>query len=407
MSLRTIVIVGAGQAGGWAARTLRSEGFSGRIVLVGDEVHPPYERPPLSKEQLQPEAPPMDYLLSPAQLAELDLEWRPNVPCKRIDRAARTVELADGQAIAYDKVILAMGGRARMPRVPGIDAHCVHTLRTLDDARRLRAALREGARVLVIGGGWIGLEVAASARGLGCSVTLVESGTALCARCGSARLSAFLAALHRAHGVDLRLSSGVSALTDATASGCRAVFADGTHETYDLVVVGVGLVQNDELAREAGLACDRGVIVNRQCQTSDPDIYAAGDVTAIRHDDGFLRLESWQNAQDQGVAAARAALGQAIDYRPVPFFWSQQYDTLVQLAGLCGPGTTQVERVSDPSRLMSVELDAEGRVMSAIVANNPRDFRTLRKFVGDAARMDPERFVDATVPLAKLVAHVH
>lgn len=401
-SQQAIVVVGAGQAGAWAALTLRKEGFAGRVVLVGDEVHPPYERPPLSKEQLQPDAVPMDYLLPAPQMAEQDIEWRPSVSCMRLDRAARTVVLSDGEAIAYDKVILAMGGRARMPQLPGIDAPCVHTLRTLDDAQRLRAALKPDARVLVIGGGWIGLEVAASARGLGCNATLVEAGTALCARSGSPKLSAFLAALHRAHGVDLRLPAGVAALEDARGTGCRAVFADGGSEHFDLVVVGIGLVQNDELAREAGLACERGVVVNRQCQTSDPDIYAAGDVTAMRQDDGFLRLESWQNAQDQGIAAARAALGQAVDYQPVPFFWSQQYDTLVQLAGVCRAGSTQLERGSDPTRVMSVELDVEGRMLSAIVTNNPRDFRTLRKMIADGTRIDAARFADPTIPVTKL-----
>jgi 3-phenylpropionate/trans-cinnamate dioxygenase ferredoxin reductase subunit len=402
MTQQTIVVVGAGQAGAWAARTLRTEGFTGRIVMIGDEAHPPYERPPLSKEQLQPEAASMDYLLSAADLAAQDIEWRPSVACRQIDRVAHVVMLTDGEAIRYDKLIIATGGRPRIPQLPGVDAACVHKLRTLDDALRLRAALRAGARVLVIGGGWIGLEVAASARKLDCMVTLVEAGATLCARSGSPTLSETLFQLHRAHGVDLRLSAGVSALEDANATGCRAVFTDGSSEKFDLVVVGIGLVQNDELARDCGLQCDRGVLVNRRCQTSDPDIYAAGDVTAIRVDEGVLRLESWQNAQDQGVAAARAALGQEVDYRPTPFFWSQQYDTLVQLAGACTAGVVPLNRSIGPDKVVSVELDAEGRVLSAIVTNNARDFRTLRKFVTDGTKIDPIRFADPAVPVAKL-----
>lgn len=401
MSQQTIVVVGAGQAGAWAARTLRTEGFAGRVVLVGHEAHPPYERPPLSKEQLQPDPAPMGSLLSAAEMAEMDIDWLPSLACMRIERAARQIVMSNGETLGYDKLILATGGIARVPPLPGIGAPCVHTLRTLDDAQRLRAALKPGARLLVIGGGWIGLEVAASARGLGCDVTLIEAGASLCARSGSPALSAYLAQLHTSHGIDLRLSSGVTALEDGSSAGCRAVFTDGSSANVDLVVVGIGLVQNDAVANEAGLACDRGVIVDRQCRTSDPDIFAAGDVTAIQEEHGLLRLESWQNAQDQGIAAARAALGQAVDYRPVPFFWSQQYDTMVQLAGRSAPGSVQVTR-GDASRIMVVELAADGTVLSAIVANNPRDFRTLRKFVSDGTRIDAARFADPTVAVAKL-----
>ncbi|WP_306396034.1 NAD(P)/FAD-dependent oxidoreductase [Telluria beijingensis] len=403
MAAPTIVVIGAGQAGAWAARTLRSEGYAGRIVLVGDEAHPPYERPPLSKEQLQLDPAPFEFLLPAAELAALDIAWRPALGCCRIDRGARAVVLDDGSAIPYDKLILATGGHARLPQLPGIDAACVHTLRTLDDARRLRAAMRRGARVLVIGGGWIGLEAAAAARALDCAVTVVEAGPSLCARSASPLLSNMLAELHRANGVDLRLASGIEALEQAGAEGCSALFADGSRESFDLVVVGIGLVQSDGLARAAGLRCERGIVVDRQCRTSDPDIYAAGDVTAIHADDGVLRLESWQNAQDQGIAAARAALGQEVDYRPLPYFWSQQYETMVQLAGVCGSGHQQLSRSIGPGRMVSMELDAQGRALSAIVTNSPRDFRTLRKFVADGARIDAARFADPAVPLPQIV----
>lgn len=398
----TIVVIGAGQAGAWAARTLRSEGYAGRIVLVGDEAHPPYERPPLSKEQLQPDPAPLEFLLPAAELAALDIVWRPSLGCCRIDRDARAVVLDDGSAIPYDKLILATGGHARLPQLPGIDAACVHTLRTLDDARRLRAAMRPGARVLVIGGGWIGLEAAAAARALDCAVTVVEAGPSLCARSASPLLSSMLAELHRANGVDLRLASGIEALEQAGGDGCSALFADGSRTSFDLVVVGVGLAPNDGLARAAGLRCERGIVVDPQCRSSDPDIYAAGDVTAMQADGGLLRLESWQNAQDQGIAAARAALGQAVDYRPLPYFWSQQYQTMVQLAGVCGGGSQQVSRDAGPGKMMSMELDGEGRALSAIVTNSPRDFRTLRKFVADGARVDAARFADPAVSLAQL-----
>ncbi|CAB3807031.1 Rhodocoxin reductase [Paraburkholderia ultramafica] len=405
MSLKTVIVIGAGQAGAWAARTLRSEGFSGRILLVGDEASPPYERPPLSKEQLQQTPPSMRYLMGPTEFATLDIEWKRSSVCSSIDRVARQVRLAAGESIGYDKLILCTGGRARLPAISGINAGCVHTLRTIEDAARLRAALKDGVRLLVMGGGWIGLEVAAAARAAGCSVTLVEAAPQLCARTGSSLLSSFLARLHRSHGVELRLGESVVALDEATATGCRAALTNGTTQEVDLVVVGIGLMPNDALARNAGLACERGILVDRQCRTSDPRIFAAGDVTAMPgSDETLLRLESWQNAQDQAVAAARAVLGQDVDYRPVPFFWSQQYDALVHIVGTSTSGTNVVVRGADTPRLVAVEVSANGQIAFAICTNLPRDFRQLRKFVAEGTRVDAARLSDASVPLAQAVA---
>jgi 3-phenylpropionate/trans-cinnamate dioxygenase ferredoxin reductase subunit len=401
MNEPTIVVIGAGQAGGWAARTLRSEGYTGRLVLLGDEAVPPYERPPLSKEQLRADAPEMAYLLTTAQLAEQGIEWKGATVVSRIDRGSSTAVLADGPPIRYDKLILCTGGRARLPAVPGIVGRHVHTLRTLADARRLRDRLPSASQVLVIGGGWIGLEVAAAARKADCAVTLVEAGSILCARTNSPLLSAWLAQLHAGQDVDLRLDTGIAALEDMGDAGCRALFSDGSSGLFDAVVVGVGLVPNDELAHAAGLECERGVVVDRQCRTSDPNILAAGDVTAMRGEDGgLLRLESWQNAQDQAIAAARSALGQAVDYRPVPYFWSEQYDAMVQIAGACNASGRSLARGSAPDRFLAVELDASGRVLSAVSTGSPRDFRTLRKYVTDRAAIDAALFADPSVPLA-------
>ncbi|WP_233839214.1 NAD(P)/FAD-dependent oxidoreductase [Paraburkholderia sp. ZP32-5] len=395
------VIVGAGQAGGWAARTLRSEGFTGRIVLIGDEAVPPYERPPLSKEQLQPVAPALPFLLTQEELKRQDIEWLAGARCARIDRRQRIVRLADDSVIDYDRLLLSTGGSARLPAIDGIDARCVQVLRTIEDATQLRAALRPGARVLVVGGGWIGLEVAAAARAVQCEVTLVEVGKQLCARTGSSHLSDYLAALHLERGVDVRLGTQIVALDEAGESGCRARFMDGASLDVDLVVVGIGLVPNDELARAADLVCDRGIVVDRQCRTSDASIFAAGDVTALRTDDGtLLRLESWQNAQDQGIAAARAMLGQDVDYRPVPYFWSQQYDRMVQIAGHCGPVAEIVVRQAAAGGVAIAELDADARLTSAICIGSPREFRQLRQFVGAGARIDRARFADAAVKLS-------
>jgi 3-phenylpropionate/trans-cinnamate dioxygenase ferredoxin reductase subunit len=404
MNPETVIIVGAGQAGGWAARTLRSEGFAGRVVLSGDEASPPYERPPLSKEQLQPEAPAMPYLIGEAELATLGIEWRGSASVTRIDRSTRTVVLGAGETIGYDKLILCTGGRARMPAIAGIDLPCVHSLRTLDDARRLRSLLASGKRVLVMGGGWIGLEVAASARRLGCTVTVAEAGATLCARSGSAILSGYLARLHTANGVRLRMNTSITSLEALADGGCRALCADGATLDADLVVVGIGLVQNDALARDAGLACERGVIVDYQCRTSDPFIYAAGDVTAMAAPGGSLmRLESWQNAQDQAIAAARAALGQQVHYEPLPFFWSQQYHAMVQIAGACSPDHQALTRDAHTDNFQYVEMGPDGQVRAAVCANSARNFRQLRQFIASGTRIDASRFMDASIPLAKTV----
>lgn len=401
----TVVVVGAGQAGAWAARTLRSEGFRGRIVLVGDEAWPPYERPPLSKEQLERIPAPPQYLISLEEFSTLNIELRRSSFCDFIDRVGSRVRLAEGDWIEYDKLILCTGGRSRLPTIPGIDAPCVHTLRTIEDSANLREAIHRGGRVLIVGGGWIGLEVAAAARAAGCHVTLVEATRRLCSRTGSAQLSEFLARLHRANGVDVRLGTGVTALEDGTQDGCRAVFSDGTVMEADVVVVGVGLVPNDRLARDAGLACDGGILVDQQCRTSDALIFAAGDVTAIRRpEQAPLRLESWHNAQDQAIAAARAVLGQEINYRPLPYFWSQQYGSLVHIAGTTRLGTEAVVRVVDDSRFVAVEIRADGQIESAVSVNLPREFRQLRKLVAEGTRVDVGRLRDANVPLVKAVA---
>jgi 3-phenylpropionate/trans-cinnamate dioxygenase ferredoxin reductase subunit len=400
MDREAIVVVGAGQAGAWAVRTLRSHGFVGRLVLIGDERAPPYERPPLSKEQLQATPPMMQFLMPPEELDVLAIEWRPATSCTRIDRLTRKVELSNGESIRYDQLILCTGGRARFPGIPGLDSDRVHTLRSLEDAERLHAQLRRGARLLVIGGGWIGLEVAASARAVGCAVTLVEAGASLCTRSGSPSLSAFLETLHLANGVDLRLGTSVAALEHENGA-CRVRFADGAVQETDIVVVGVGLEPNDALARKAGLACDRGILVDQQCRTSDSRIFAAGDVTVMRSaDGGLLRLESWQNAQDQGAAAARAALGMDIAYRPVPFFWSQQYDSLVQIAGLPVPGSQTLVRVADADKVIAIELNDDNQITSVVCTNSPRDFRQLRKFVSEGTRVDPAILSDIGLPLA-------
>lgn len=401
----TIVIIGAGQAGAWAARTLRDEGFDGRLLLIGDESHPPYERPPLSKSVLSGEAAPESlHLLNDATLAGLSVEWLANARVVRLDRAARRVVLADGCAIGYDRVILCTGGKARELVVPGGGLPGVHTLRTIDDALRLGPLLRSGARVAVVGGGWIGLEVAATARTRGAAVTVIETMGRLCERSVPEGLSTHLHTLHVAHGAQVLLGAAVAAFSPGVAGGLNVELSDGRTIACDVAVVGIGLVPNDELAREAGLDCEGGVLVDEQCRTSDPDILAAGDVAVARNSwaGRRLRLESWQNAQEQGIAAARAALGRDVHYDPLPWFWSDQHGTNFQIYGIPSPSHQVVVR-GDPAagRFMLFYLEGD-RLKAALGGNAARDLRFARRLIEKRSPVRPEDLADAGVSLAKL-----
>ena len=405
MGTGTIAIVGAGQAGGWAAQTLRSEGFAGRVVLIGDEPHRPYERPPLSKAVLSGDAhADTTHLLKPEAFDALGIDWRPNVGATFIDRAAKQLHLTQGEHVPYDKLILCNGGRARRLNIPGADLPGVFSLRSIEDAAALGAALSAGKRLLVVGGGWIGLEVAATARKKGMDVTVVEAMGRLCERTVPPEISGYLLQLHTTHGVDVRLGTGIERLAQNARGGLTASFTDGRTLECDAVLVGVGLVPNDELAREAGLACDGGVQVDSRCRSSDPDILAAGDV-ATWHCEWAgrrMRLESWQNAQEQGIAAARAALGIAVNHQPLPWFWSDQYEINLQIFGMPTPAHDVVVRGDrNSSSFVMFFLDA-GKVVAALGPNAARDLRFARRLIERRTRVDAAQLADPQVPLAKL-----
>lgn len=399
----TIVIVGAGQAGGWAAQTLRSEGFKGRVVLIGDEPHRPYERPPLSKTVLAGEAPAdSTALMKPEAFDQLGIDWRASATVRAIDRATKQVHLAGGEPIAYDKLILCTGGRARRLTIPGAHLPGVFTLRNLADAQSLGAELLAGKHLLVVGGGWIGLEVAATARKKGMDVTVVEAATRLCERTVPPEISDYLLQLHTAHGVRVYLGTGIESFTPSP-QGMTALLGNGEQLDCSVALVGVGMVPNDELARAAGLDCDGGVLVDAQCRSSDPDILAAGDVAswhcqwAARR----MRLESWQNAQEQGIAAGRSALGMAVNHQPLPWFWSDQYDVNLQIFGMPGPGHTRVLR-GDPASNSFVMLFLAGdKVVAALGPNAAKDLRFARRLIERGTSVDPARLADTQVPLAK------
>lgn len=419
MSARAIVIVGAGQAGGWAATTLRSRGYDGRVLLLGEEPHAPYERPPLSKAVLSGQAAAdSTELFSAARLADLDIEFRPGIAATRLRVDDKQVELSDGASAGYDKLILCTGGRPVVPALPGVSSAAVHVLRTRDDAMRLRAQLGPGKHVVIVGGGWIGLEVAATARQSGSRVTVLEQAGRLCARSVQPGVSAHLAVLHAAHGVEVRLGASLCAVHPQPDGRAVAELADGSAIAADAVVLGVGLQANDALARTAGIECERGVLVDAYCRTSAVDVYAAGDVAVSVYGGaalagaahagavhtgaiGRVRLESWQNAQDQGTAAALSALGESVPYTPSGAVWSEQYDAMVQIVGFPALAASEVLRPQAESRaLLSVALDAGSRIVAAVAVDAPRELRQLRKWIAQGAVLDPALLQRPDVPLA-------
>ena len=403
MSTGSIVIVGAGQAGGWAAKTLRAEGYAGRIVLVGAERHPSHERPPLSKAVLSGEAAPeTTHLFKPEEHAALDLDFRAEARATRIDRSAKSVALAGGESLPYDKLILTTGGTARRLPVPGGDSPRVLYLRTIEDSLAIRAALGPGKKLVVIGGGWIGLEVAATARKLGASVVVVEGLDRLCARTVPPAISAFLLARHEREGVEIRLGAGVKAIEDRGALVVR--LADGSSLEADAVVAGIGLEPDVALARDAGLTVDNGILVDEQCRTSDPDVFAAGDCanTPLPCLGRRVRLESWANAQNQAIVAAKAALGHDVRYDELPWFWSDQYDVNLQILGLPARWPEPVVR-GDPASGSFSQFYLDGdRIVAIVAVNAPRDLRAAKKLVQTRKAVSAASLADPAVQLQRL-----
>jgi 3-phenylpropionate/trans-cinnamate dioxygenase ferredoxin reductase subunit len=399
-----IVIVGASQAGVQIAESLRAEGFDGPLTLVGDEPHPPYQRPPLSKALLTGETTEDRLVLrGPELLAKRNIALVTGARVTGIDRAARTVRLADGRALPYAGLAFATGGRPRVLAIPGAQLDGVVTLRTVEDSRRIGAGIAQATSVAVVGGGFIGLEIAAAARKAGKPVMVFEALDRLLARSSAPFVSDFFLALHRAHGVDVRLGSGVTAFTGTDrVTGVTA--SDGKTWPADLVVVGVGIVANDELARDAGVACDRGIVVDDCARTDDPAVVAAGDCTARRMADGtLLRLESVQNAIEQGKSAAAALTGKARPFTAAPWFWSDQYDVRLQMAGLSAGHDKIVVRGAVAANKFSV-LYFRGETLLAVDSVNRAPDHIAARRLLDAGRSPSfAQAADDTFALASLL----
>ncbi len=403
-----VLIIGAGHAGGSVAAFLRQYGFEGGIVLAGDEAAAPYQRPPLSKAWLKGEAGVEDLLLRPESFyAEQAIDLRRGVTATAIDRAARRVAFADGAVETWDVLVLATGSISRRLSIPGIDLPGVMELRTLVEAEALKARLAPGRRLVVIGGGFVGLEAAASARALGCEVTVLEREGRLLARVASEPISHLLDTRHRAEGVGLRTGADVVEL-GAEADGAVAVrTADGQVVVGDTVLVGVGALASEGLARAAGLTCDGGVVVDDQARTSDPAIFAVGDVTrrpVPAHGPGLFRLESVPNALEQAKQAAAAITGRAPPPPEVPWFWSDQYDLKLQIAGLPAGADRRVVRGEPGAAPLAVFHLKGDRLVCVEAVNAPAEFMGGRKLIGSGDPVDAARLADPAVSMKAVAA---
>lgn len=402
---QTYVVIGAGQAGGWAAKTLRDEGFEGDVIIVGDENFAPHERPPLSKEVLLGDAEKESCLLwPPGTLEDANIEMRLGETVAAISPDDHVVTFASGETIAWNKLLIATGGRARSLDVEGVNLEGVFTLRTIDDAEGIRSRLVEGANVVVIGAGWIGLEVAAAARKRGANATVVEVADRVCARALTADMSQWVHALHERNGVDIRLTMAFSHFA-GNGDVQKAVLGDGTELDCDIAVIGIGLIPNTELAESAGLAVDNGIVVDENGQTSHPDIYAAGDVT--NHPNPLLgrrvRLESWENAQNQAINAAKAMLGAKESYAEIQWFWSDQYDANIQMMGLPEDWDQTVTRGDREAGEFIEFYLKDGELQGAAAINNPRDLRFTRRMITSGKKFDADALADPGIKLQKLM----
>jgi 3-phenylpropionate/trans-cinnamate dioxygenase ferredoxin reductase subunit len=410
MTAPGMVIVGAGQAGVQAAEALRAGGWEGGITLLGDEPHGPYHRPPLSKAWLAGEMDAAQLVMrAPEMLARKGIELRTGVAVQGIDRAAKTLHLADGSALPYTGLVLATGATPRALPLTGADAQGVLPLRSRADAsaiaERLAVCIDEDLPVVVIGGGFIGLEVAATARKKGARVTVLEAAPRLLGRVLAPVLPDWYASLHRGNGVQLMLNAQVAGI-EAEATGVTGVkLADGSVLPAGLVVVGIGVVANDQLAREAGLECDRGIVVDPCGRTSDPVIVAAGDCTARRLPDGsLLRLESVQNATEQGKSAAAALLGQDRPFTATPWFWSDQYDRKLQMAGLSTGADAWAVRGDMVGGGFSVYHFKGDRLLAVDSVNAAKDHLQARKLLDASVSPTAEQVADSSFDLGILRA---
>jgi 3-phenylpropionate/trans-cinnamate dioxygenase ferredoxin reductase subunit len=402
-----VVIVGAGHAGGTAAALLRQYGFEGPITLVGEEPIAPYQRPPLSKAWLKGEADAEALELKPESFyAETGIDLRLRTKAASIERSAKTVTLQDGSKIPYDTLILAAGARARWLTLPGSDLAGVQVLRTAADAEALKQALGPGKRLAVVGGGYIGLEAAASARALGADAVVIEVQPRILARTSCETLASFFTGYHTAKGVTFELGATIEAFAGEGGKLTGVKLADGRTIACDVAVLGVGIIPNDDIARDAGLECANGVVVDEHARTADPSVYAIGDVThrPLPLYERMFRLESVANALEQAKQAASAIAGRPAPAQEVTWNWSDQYDLKLQLAGLPFDADQMIVR-GDPAAAKFAVFHLKGDVIQAVEAvNAPAEFMGGKQLIGQRKPIDPARLADPAVSMKEVAA---
>ncbi len=400
----TIIVLGAGHAGAQIVESLRGGGFDGKLILIGDEAHRPYDRPATSKELLSGGVD-IDriYLKREQFYTDKNIDLRLEVTATAIDRAKRTVTLSTGEALSYDKLVIATGARPRRLQVPGADLDGVFYLRSLADSRAIAARLGPGKKLAIVGGGYVGLEVAASATKLGCKVAVIEMLERLLARVAGAEIADFYADAHRAAGVDLHFGVVIEGFVgDGSVKAVR--LTDGTEIPADAVVVGIGAIPNTELAAGAGLAVENGIVVDDCGRTSDPAIFAVGDATNHPNDllGKRLRLESVPAAMGQARAAASAILGNPKPFHEIPWFWSDQYDIKLQIVGMSEIGDQIVLRGNPADRRFAAFYLRKGKIVAVNAVNSAKDFMVGKKLILEGRVPDVAKLANLDVPLAEV-----
>ena len=402
--MSNIVIIGAGHAAGQFIATLKQRQFAGKITLVGNEPWLPYQRPPLSKKYLAGDMPAERLLFKPPQFYDVPgVEVQLNTQATSINRTRKTVTTDAGDLLEYDQLVIATGSRARQLNVPGATLNGVHYLRGIADVARIRDGLIPGSRIAIIGAGYIGLEVAAVTRQMGFDVTVIEMADRVMSRVVSPEISAYYTEEHRSQGVDIRLSAAISCL--AGNEKLEHIELEGG-ETIpaDVAIVGIGIEPNTELAADAGLTVEHGVVVDDHCRTTDLDIYAIGDCTL--HPNAIygvrVRLESVHNALEQAKTAALNIVGEDTAYSEVPWFWSDQYDLKLQIAGLNRGFDQTVMRGTPAERAFSCIYLREGRVVAIDAINRPKDFVQCKGLIADGRRIDAATLADVSIDLKSM-----
>ena len=402
MTPAAVLVIGGGPAGTFAAMSAKKLSPESEVRLLTDEHCEPYEKPPLSKGVLVGKSAPADApIAGPGGIASHGVVLDCHASCRAIDREARTVMVAGDRSLPYSALVIATGSLVReLPQIP-LGTPRVHYLRTEADAHRLKATLRDTKRLLVIGGGLIGLEVAASAAELGVATTVLELAPRVLERVCNEAIASRVADEHRRRGVELRVGSAMASAT-ATRDGVEVVTTAGERIVADTVVVGTGAKPNDSLAAAAGLDVRDGIVVDEYCRTSDPNIFAAGDVVRFPGPHGPVRLENWRHAQDQGVIAGRNAAGASEVYKTIPSFWSEQYDLYVQGVGWPMSGTTLVTRPLQGSAALTFDVFAD-RIVGALGINVQKDMAAVRRLIERGTIVDHAALADPSQPLAAML----